>query len=241
MKKRSQQTPYVSCILAAAGKGSRMGAGINKIFLEFGGMPVLAHTLLALDACRAISEIIIVTAESDLLGCKDIAEEFGVRKLKTITLGGDTRQASVRNALREVSSDAEIVLIHDAARPLITETVIQDVIDGVTAHGAAAAGVPCKNTLKMANEDGMITDTPDRSRLFEIQTPQGFTRDLIIRAHENALESSLTATDDCFLAEQLGAAVKIIPGDYRNIKITTPEDLLLAEHLMALQNDEREA
>lgn len=228
-KKTKQNKSFVSCIVAAAGKGSRMQAELNKIFLEFGGMPVLAHTLCVLENCTAIDEIIIVTSECDLLGCKDIAEEFGISKVTAITIGGKERQDSVRNALREVSPKADIVLIHDAARPFITEQVIEGVIENVALCGAAAPGVPCKNTLKLADGEGFIADTPDRSLLYEIQTPQGFTRDLIMRAHENALENGLAGTDDCFLVEQLGTRVKISAGDYRNIKITTPEDLQIAE------------
>ncbi|MBR5236438.1 MAG: 2-C-methyl-D-erythritol 4-phosphate cytidylyltransferase [Clostridia bacterium] len=234
MKKKTKSDPFVSCIVAAGGKGSRMGADVNKIFLEYGDMPVLAHTLLALNNCSAIHEIILVTAENDLPGCMDIANEFSISKVKTITIGGATRQDSVRNGLKEVSFGADIVLIHDAARSLVTDAVICDVIQGVIEFGAAATGVPCKNTLKFANEQGLITGTPDRSTLYEIQTPQGFRRDLIVQAHEAAVKSDLVATDDCFLVESLGASVKITQGDYRNIKITTPEDLLLAEQFSAL-------
>ena len=229
MKHKDEKFPFVSCIVAAAGKGSRMQANLNKIFLEYGGMPVLAHTLLALEQCPCIHEIVIVTSECDILGCRDIISAFGITKVKTITKGGAQRQDSVRNALQEVSPQADIVLIHDAARSLITENVIQSVIDGVTECGAAAPGVPCKNTLKQRDENGMICGTPDRSVLYEIQTPQGFQRDLILRAHQFAQQNGISGTDDCFLVEQLGHRVKISDGDYRNIKITTPEDLLIAE------------
>ncbi len=231
MKKVIKNKPFVSCIVAAAGKGSRMQSELNKIFLEFAGKPVLAHTLSVLEACRTVDEIVIVTSECDILGCKDIVEEFGISKVTAITVGGKERQDSVRNALKEVSPQADIVLIHDAARPLVTEEVISDVIENVTLCGAAAPGVSCKNTLKLADNEGFIADTPDRSLMYEIQTPQGFSRDLIVRAHENALQNSLAGTDDCFLVEQLGNRVKISQGDYRNIKITTPEDLPLAELL----------
>ena len=231
MKKKETQKPFVSCIVAAAGKGSRMQAELNKIFLEFCDKPVLAHTLTVLEECPSIDEIVLVTGECDMLGCKDIAEEFVIKKLTAITLGGKLRQDSVRNALQEVSEKADIVLIHDAARPLVTAEVIQNVIDDVITCGAAAPGVPCKNTLKLTDAEGFIADTPDRSRLYEIQTPQGFSRNIITRAHENALQNGLSGTDDCFLVEQLGIKVIISEGDYRNIKITTPEDLLIAELL----------
>lgn len=231
MRKAKQKAPFVSCIIAAAGRGSRMQAEVNKIFLEFGGMPVLAHTLLAFERHPAVHELIIVTAECDLLGCRDVAEEFSIGKLKTITRGGAQRQDSVRNALREVSPQADVVLIHDAARPLVTADAIQRVIDGVADCGAAAAGVRCKNTLKRADDNGMIIETPDRSHMYEIQTPQGFTYDLICRAHRQAEADGVCGTDDCYLAERLGAPVQITDGSYGNIKITTPEDLPLAEQL----------
>lgn len=231
MKKSVKHRPKISCIVAAAGKGSRMQTEMNKIFLEYNDMPVLAHTLSVLQNCELIDEIIIVTSECDILGCRDIAVEFGISKVTTITQGGARRQDSVRNALQVLSPETEIVLIHDAARPLITQAVIQNVVDDVLACGAAAPGVPCKSTLKERDSGGMICGTPDRSRMYEIQTPQGFRRDLICRAHENALQNKLAGTDDCYLVEQLGTKVKISEGDYRNIKITTPEDLLIAECL----------
>ncbi len=231
MKKSAPKHPKISCIVAAAGKGSRMQAELNKIFLEYDGKPILAHTLTVLENNPLIDEIIIVTSECDMLACQDIAREFDISKVTTITKGGAERQDSVRNALAQVSDDAEIVLIHDAARPLVTQTVIEQVVADVIECGAAAPGVPCKQTIKERDEKGMICGTPDRSRLYEIQTPQGFRRELICHAHENALAQHLNGTDDCYLVEQLGAKVKISQGDYRNIKITTPEDLFIAECL----------
>lgn len=234
MRKKQKRDYFVSCVVAAGGSGSRMQADINKIFLDLHEVPVLAHTLMTLDDHEEIDELILVTAEQDIPGCRDIQEEFNIRKLKVIVRGGSTRQESVRKGLAEVAEEARIVLIHDAARPLIAREAVQRVIDAALAQGAAAAGVPCKNTVKLTDNEGFITDTPDRSRLYEIQTPQGFHRDLIMKAHEQAAEAGLTGTDDCYLAEQLGAPVKIVEGDYRNIKITTPEDLLLAELLLNL-------
>ena len=231
MKKNKTPQKKISCIVAAAGKGSRMQADQNKIFLEYAGSPVLAHTLSTLERCPLIAEIIIVTSECDIMGCQDIVRQFGISKVKTITVGGETRQDSVRNALAELASDTDIVLIHDAARSLVRQQVIENVICDVTRYGAAAPGVPCKSTLKEADADGIICATPDRSRMYEIQTPQGFTYELIIRAHENAVAQNLVGTDDCYLVEQLGHRVKISEGDYRNMKITTPEDLLIAECL----------
>ncbi|MBR6729200.1 MAG: 2-C-methyl-D-erythritol 4-phosphate cytidylyltransferase [Clostridia bacterium] len=233
MKKNKKRDYFVSCIVAAGGSGSRMQADINKIFLEIGEAPVLAHTLTTLNNHPEIDELILVTAERDIPGCRDIAEEFNIDKLKVIIRGGATRQESVKNGLGEVSEQADMILVHDAARPLVSPKTIQEVIEGVLAHGAAAAGVPCKNTLKLTNSEGFIEATPDRSRLYEIQTPQGFKRDVILNAYAHAEANGITGTDDCYLAEQLGAPIKITEGDYRNIKITTPEDLILAEQILS--------
>lgn len=232
MKKKQKRNDFISCIVAAGGSGTRMQADINKIFLDLRDMPILAHTLMILNNHEEIDELILVTAERDIPGCRDIQEEFHIDKLKVITRGGVTRQESVQNGLLEVSEHADLVLIHDAARPLVTDDVIHQVIEGVRGVGAAATGVPCKNTLKITNDEGIIVETPDRSHLYEIQTPQGFRRDLITEAHKRAKEQNLSATDDCYLVEQMNHPVKITEGDYQNIKITTPEDILLAEQIL---------
>ena len=232
MFSRKKNLPKVSCIIAAGGSGSRMGADINKIFLDLDEMPVLAHTLLAFENHPQVSEIILVSRECDIPGCKDIADEFKISKLHTIVKGGATRQESVKNGLSEVSEDAQAVLIHDAARPLISQSAISDVIDAVFAHGGAAVGSPCKCTIKETDENGFITRTVNREFLYEVQTPQGFTPDLLQKMYENAELEQISATDDCYLAEQLGYKVKMITGSSDNIKITTYDDLLLAEQIL---------
>ncbi|MBE7010194.1 MAG: 2-C-methyl-D-erythritol 4-phosphate cytidylyltransferase [Ruminococcaceae bacterium] len=232
MKQKHAYDCFVSCIVAAGGSGTRMQADINKIFLDINDIPILAHTLTVLNNHPEIDELILVAAERDIPGCRDIQEEFHIDKLRVIKRGGKTRQESVQNGLAEVSDTASIVLIHDAARPLVTANVIQKVIDGVKKHGAAAAGVACKNTLKVVDDDGLITATPDRSHLYEIQTPQGFRRELIVDAHEQAIKAGIIGTDDCFLVEQMHHPVAVTQGDYQNIKITTPEDILLAEQIL---------
>ena len=228
MFSRKKNLPKVSCIIAAGGSGSRMGADINKIFLDLDEIPVLAHTLLAFENHPAVSEIILVSRECDIPGCKDIAEEFNISKLRTIVKGGATRQESVKNGLGEVSKDTKSVLIHDAARPLISPDAITEVIDAVFAYGGAAVGSPCKCTIKETDEDGFIVRTVDREFLYEVQTPQGFTPDLLYKMYEQ----EISATDDCYLAEQLGYKVKMITGSSDNIKITTYDDLLLAEQIL---------
>ncbi|MBR5156920.1 MAG: 2-C-methyl-D-erythritol 4-phosphate cytidylyltransferase [Clostridia bacterium] len=232
MKKSKKNLPFISCIIAAGGSGSRMGADINKIFLDLDEIPVLAHTLLAFENHKMISEIIIVCRECDMLGCKDIAEEFKISKLKTITKGGAVRQDSVTNGIKELSESCEAVLIHDAARPLITEDGITEVINAVLEYGGAAIGSPCKCTIKETDENGFITKTVDRSYLYEVQTPQGFKTEQLKQMFDNAKENAIVGTDDCYLAEQLALPVKMISGSSDNIKITTYDDLLLAEQIL---------
>lgn len=225
--------PYISCIVAAGGSGSRMGAEVNKIFLELCDIPVLAHTLLAFENHPDISEIILVARECDIPGCMDIAEEFHISKLKTITRGGKSRQESVMNGMKEISVQTEAILIHDAARPLVTKTVISEVIENTLAYGGAAVGSPCKNTIKEIDENGFILRTVEREYLYEIQTPQGFTTENAKQMYQYAGENNISGTDDCYLAEQLGFQVKMISGSSDNLKITTYDDLLLAIQILS--------
>ena len=232
LKKKIKRDYFVSCIVAAGGKGTRMGADMNKIFLDLSGVPVIAHTLHVLNICDYIDEIILVTAECDILGCHDIVREFDIKKVKTITTGGNTRQESVKNGFLEVSENADIVMVHDAARPLVTNHHLQDVIESAKDFGAAALGVPEKNTLKQIDENGFISHTIDRSSVYAIHTPQVFSYDLINKMYESSEETLSTATDDCMLAEMFGAKIKIVEDSYENIKITTQEDLILAEQIL---------
>ncbi len=235
MKRAKKNAPYISCIIAAGGSGSRMGADVNKIFLELDEMPILAHTLLAFENHPAVTEIIIAARECDMLGCKDISEEFQISKLSAITKGGATRQESIMNAMAEISPQSEIVLIHDAARPLVSPDAIREVIDNTKRFGGAAVGAPCKNTIKETDADGFITRTVDREYLYEIQTPQGFTASHVKQMYQSAAEKGIIGTDDCYLAEQAGIAVKMVPGSSDNIKITTYDDLLLAEQILNMR------
>ena len=155
-----------------------------------------------------------------------------ISKLKTITKGGAIRQDSVANGIKELSDSCEAVLIHDAARPLITEEGITEVINAVLEHGGAAIGSPCKCTIKETDANGFITKTVDRSYLYEIQTPQGFKAEQLKQMFDNAEQNGIIGTDDCYLAEQLSMPIKMISGSSDNIKITTYDDLLLAEQIL---------
>lgn len=237
MRRKTTKQGLVSAVIAAGGRGTRMEAEINKIFLEVCGLPVLAHTLLAFEQCAAVDELIIAAAEEDMLGCRDITEEFGISKVKTITKGGTSRTQSVANGIAETNPEAELILIHDAARPLIRPEDILRVIDAAREHGASALAVRAKNTIKRADADGLVLETLNRDALWEMQTPQAFRAAVIRDIYQQAATKGASATDDCALAEQAGIPVRLTEGDYSNIKLTTPEDLLLAEALFAARED----
>lgn len=219
----------VSVVIPAAGNSSRMGSSGNKQFLSLSGRPVLVHTLFAFANIPAVKEIIIVTRKEDIPQVESIIKEYAVPKVKAILPGGATRQQSVFLGLQEVV--CEKVLIHDGARPFVTEEEIGLVIDALETHPAAALGVPVKDTIKRVTEEDIVAETLPREPLRQIQTPQGFISREILEAHEKAAKNNVEVTDDCALAEYIGIPVLIVPGSYRNIKITTPEDILLAEAL----------
>ncbi len=220
-----EERPKVAVIIAAAGSSSRMG-GENKMLLPLQGVPVLVHTCRAFQNCPGVDRVILTTRQQDVLTLQQMAETYSLSKITDIVAGGATRTQSVANGFAAVG-DADIVLIHDGARPLISQQVIEAVINAVQQQGAAAPVVPVKDTIKVCGPDGQIIHTPDRSTLFAVQTPQGFRSDLYKDALAKAQDKVFT--DDCALLEDAGYTVYTVPGDYKNIKITTPEDLLLAQ------------
>lgn len=211
-----------------------MGTDIPKQFLEVMGKPVLAYTLEKFQNCDAIDEIVIVTRSDSIVLCKDIADTYNISKVSVIIEGGDTRQKSVLNGLKQISRSDGYVLIHDGARPLISISTIDKCISGVLEHSAAAVGVPMKDTVKYSDNGKFITKTVDRSRLWLIQTPQAFDIELIIDCHKKAIEEGVDATDDCMLAEHYGISVALVEGEYENIKITSPSDIYVMEGLLGL-------
>ncbi len=230
MKKQSKQSGFVSCIVAAGGSSTRMGR--NKLFLEIGGIPVIARTLLALNESDFIDEIIVSAREEDMLAIGDLAKQFCIHKLKAVVKGGAERAESVKAAISQVSDSCTLIAVHDGARPLIDADTIADVVQNADIFGAAACGVRPKATLKRENKDGFIAETVDRSEVYEIQTPQVFEKALFLRAYDAEEDVLKGATDDCGLVERLGAKIKITQGTYRNIKITTIEDVVIAECLL---------
>ncbi len=218
-------------VIVAAGRGTRMGAADNKIFMPLAGRPVLAHALEAFERCAAVARIAIVVARGEEARVAAIAREYGIAKATAIVPGGAQRQDSVYVGLSAL--DTEGVLIHDAARPLVTPAQIEACCRAAEAHGASALAVPVKDTIKVADEDGFIVATPERRTLRAVQTPQAFRREELMEAHRLALADGAAATDDAMLLERLGRKVAVVDGDYGNLKITTPEDLPIAELLFA--------
>lgn len=222
---------FVSAVIVSAGNSSRMG-GINKQFLEIGKKSVIARSISVFQKISLIDEIVVVTRATDINSIKEIVEKFGFSKVSAVVEGGETRQLSVYNGVRATSSNSDFVAIHDGARPLVTEKVIQDTLSVAIACGAATTGVKVKDTVKVVNENNDIIDTPDRSVMRAVHTPQIFSKDLYLKAVEN-VPNSKDFTDDCMLIEADGGTVKFVDGDYENIKITTPEDIALAESYLA--------
>ena len=222
-----------SVIIVCAGNSTRMG-GVNKILMPLGDRLVIGVTMQAFQACGSVSEIVIVAREADIPAIKAEAEAAGITKLTTCTVGGATRQESVINGVKQISKEAQLVAVHDGARPLVKPEHIEKVIKDASVFGGATLGVPVKDTIKTVN-DGLISDTPPRKFLYITQTPQIFKRQLYFEGIDFALEHGLDFTDDCQLVEAIGGKVAMTTGDYTNIKITTPEDIKLAEVLLAMQ------
>jgi len=228
----------VGVVIAAAGRGTRMGMDINKQYIQVRGIPVLAMTLQKFDSCSLIDEIVVVTNKEEAEYCRmNVIEKFGFKKIRAVTSGGDSRQKSVYNGLRELSADCDVVLIHDGARPFIDNDSIIACIDAACEYGAACVAVPVKDTVKLSDDCGFVDRTVDRSRLWQIQTPQAFKYGLIMDAHVKAAADDFEGTDDAMLAERAGSRVKIVMGSYYNIKITTIEDLVFADAICRLSGE----
>ncbi len=219
----------VYAVIVAGGSGSRMGAQKNKILLDFCGKSVLRRTADVFCEHEQIDKIIVVTRKCDREECALTLE--GCRKEIYFADGGDTRQKSVYNGLQRCDG-ADYVLIHDAARALIDKKTISRVINDCIAYGCAAVGVKCKDTLKTVDENGLITGTVDREYTYNIQTPQAFLYEDILKAHEQAESDGVVVTDDCALIEYYGGKIKLTQGSYDNIKLTTPDDMSVGEMIL---------
>ena len=215
-------------VIVAAGTASRMG-GIDKVMAPLKGEPMIVHSVRAFQQCDAIKEIIVVTRPDLIVPIMDLCHEFD--KVQAVIVGGASRPESVAIGLNALSSKVKLAAIHDGARPLVTFEVIDRTVRAANSYGAAAPGVPVKDTVK-AVVGGIVGNTPDRSLLKAIQTPQVFDADLLRAALEKTDKDLTPITDDCSAVELLGMSVRIVEGDERNIKVTTPLDLKLAELIL---------
>jgi len=221
----------VSAIIVAAGSGTRLGSPLPKAFVPVAGRVMLAYTLRTLGAVSSISEVVLTVPAGLEQAARMIVTETGLELPVKITHGGKERQDSVRIALALISAEAELVVIHDAARPFASAALFQRCIERAQAIGASIAAIPVADTLKRVELGARISGTLARTGLWQAQTPQAFIRKLLIRAHEEALRRQIVATDDADLVERLGHAVEIVEGSPTNLKITTADDLTLAEAL----------
>lgn len=228
--KKKPVPPNCSAVVVAAGSARRM-EGIDKVLAPLGEMPVLVHTLYAFQDCPAVGEIVVVTREDLLVEVGRLCREFALDKVRKVIVGGAERIHSVQAGLREVDPEAELIAIHDGARPLVTQDVIERAVEAAARSGAAAPAIPVVDTIKRW-EDGLGVETVDRSCLRAVQTPQVFEAGLIRAAIQKALEDGELLTDDCGAVERLGKKVTLTEGSRENMKITTPLDLVLGEAVL---------
>ncbi len=225
----------VCAIIASAGKGSRMGTGTKKQYLLLRGRHILAHTISVFESCPSVHDIVLVVPEGEVGLCEDeIVKPSGFSKVRKIVEGGRERQDSVRKGL-SAAQGCDIVMIHDGVRPFVTEELIKDVLAAASRWGAAIPGIPVRDTVKTVDGEGLVVRTLDREALRLIQTPQAFRKELIMEAHRKALEEGVLSTDDSALVERLGRPVAVVEGSWKNIKITTRDDLELAELIMEME------
>jgi len=223
-------------LIPAAGMGKRMGASINKQYLQLGGLPIVARTIAVFESSPFIDGIFLVIPADEIPYCREhVVAACGFKKIVTIVPGGRERQNSVMNGLHELEKHAspdDVVLIHDGVRPLISQELLRESIAVARGCAGALVAVPVKDTIKTVRA-GVVVDTPSREALWQAQTPQTFRFGIIHEAHRVAEHEGFMGTDDASLVERSGGEIRVIRGDYRNIKITTPEDLILAEAFLA--------
>lgn len=227
---KKKQTAVCSAVIVAAGSARRM-EGIDKVLAPLGELPVLVHTLYAFQDCEQVNEIIVVTREDLLVEVGRLCREYALDKVTKVIKGGEERIHSVMAGLREVNPDAELIAIHDGARPLVTQEILLDTISAASQMHAAAPALPVTDTIKRG-QDGRTRETVDRSDLWAMQTPQIFDAGLIRAALEKALTDGENLTDDCAAVERLGMPVTLTKGSKENLKITTPFDLVLGEAIL---------
>lgn len=232
---KSMNAKKTAAIILAAGKGRRMGTEVSKQFLELLGKPLIYYAMLAFEQ-SPVSQIVLVTGREEIDYCREeIVNRYNFRKVAAVTEGGAERYHSVYEGLKAVTG-CDYVLIHDGARPCVTQAVIEAAIEGAVKYDACVTGMPVKDTVKVADDEEFAGMTPDRSRLWQIQTPQAFQYELVYEAYRKLFTSEkyqIGVTDDAMVVESMtDRKVKLIRGDYSNIKVTTPEDMSVAEVLL---------
>lgn len=228
--KEHRRDYYCAAVVPAAGSSARMG-GEDKLLMEIDSTPVIVYTLSALSACPDIDEIVVATRQDNILPLGSLCREYALDKVTKIVCGGSTRAESVMAGILELSGKETLIAVHDAARPLATPALITQVIRCAAEKAAAAPAVAVKDTIKVCR-DGLIVSTPERSSLFAVQTPQVFEASLLKGALTRALSTGLAITDECAAVEAMGMKVSVVEGDYANLKITTQEDIVLAQALL---------
>ena len=230
-KHRERSRPRCAALVAAAGSSSRM-RGANKLLAPLDGIPVLVRTLTALQLAERLDEIVVASREEDLLEISSLCRTYGISKCSKVVRGGESRVHSVYLASLEVSTEAELLAVHDGARPLVTPELVDQVILAAARCGAAAPAVPLKDTIKEVRDGGAVARTVDRLSLRAVQTPQVFDAELLRGALKDAIEHGEAITDDCSAVERLGKVVFLLDGDEENLKITTPMDMILADAIL---------
>jgi len=221
----------IYAVIVAGGSGKRMNSNINKQYLNIKGKPLLYYSIKVFSENPQIDGIVLVVPKGEINYCQEeIVNKYNLLKIKAIVEGGGERQNSVYNGLKQIK-DCSIVIIHDGARPFVNDRMIEEGIKYAMLYGAASCGMPPKDTIKSVDAEGFSIDTFDRNKLFSVQTPQSFKYDLIFKGHENLIEEGILVTDDTMIIEKYGGRVYLYEGSYSNIKVTTPEDLLLIEKI----------
>ncbi len=228
-KLKQGRLPYAAAVIVAGGSGSRFGG--DKLMADLDGVPVLVRSMLAFERAGAVRAVVVAARAEMVERVRDLGREYGIKKLTAVVPGGDTRTRSCLAGVLAVPPEAELIAIHDGARPLVTEQVITDALWTAYRHTAALPAVPVRDTVKVAAE-GVVTYTPDRAALFAAQTPQCFQADIIRAALTDAVENAPDVTDDCLAVERIGGRITLSRGSEENIKITTPLDLRFAELIL---------
>lgn len=220
-------------LIAAAGKGQRMGGRVKKQFISLRGMPLLCYALKAFEEFGGIEHMYLVLDEGDFDYCKrEIIQKYGIKKVVQLVPGGDRRQDSVWNGLKAMEGHCDMVIVHDGVRPFISPGILNRLMAAMKDVQAVVPAVPARDTIKRVDGRGNVLDTLQRNTLFHIQTPQGFRYEVIKEAYKRAFKEEIRGTDDAYFVERMGIQVKVVEGSYFNIKITTPEDIALAHYIL---------